>query len=368
MSKIVICTNFLFPSIGGAEVVVHNIASHLAKEHEVFVLTRRIPGRKHANSDKFKVVEYMPGDIQTFLGKIKSIEPNLIFIYSDVFDFFRPLLTKSNYPLVIALCGANWLYSNHTYTKILYRNINRVARFICHSKFDRDYKLCSAAGIKEKTSIIPNGVDTTEFDTNNLTREELALIYKLDPGKRWVLNVANFFPGKGQNHLIPIVQKLGKDFEYIQVYNDIPFAIGKQLEQKWMFDLRKAKVPAVCVKNAPREHVVGFFNRSNVLAFTSEKEVAPIVILEAMAAKLPWVAAEVGHVRGLKGGRFIPAIRNRQYHCLFDEGIYELFVQAILDAKNSWGDNGRKQIQDELTWEKVLPQYSSLFEEILCRS
>ena len=369
MNKIVLCTNHFSPSTGGAEVVVHKIATYLSADYEVVVLTRRLPGRDHKDFTDFTVVEYMPGDVNTFMQKMKSLAPQIVFIYSDVFDFTRQLITKNIFgKLVIALCGANWIHNNRNYAKLLYRHLGQIEQFICHSTYDRDYKFCN--GVKDifkKTLVIPNGVDIDEFDNNSLTREELSAQYDVDPAKRWVLNVSNFFPGKGQMHMLPIMKELGSEYKYIQVSCDTPFLVGQKLENAWKTSLRKEKIPVIFAKNIPRKNVVGFMKLSNVFSFTSEKEVAPLVILEAMAAKLPWVSADVGHVRGLRGGRPIQALKDRRYHSLFDDRVYKLFTQAIRDVTNSWGDNGYNQVRDELDWKKILPQYGSLFKK-LCQN
>ena len=367
--KIVICTNHYSPSIGGCEIVTEKIAEYLSADHDITVATRRMPGRNLSNF-KYKILEYAPGDPRSFVEKLKSIQPQVILVYSDVFDFFRSLITRPmTGKLVLALCGANWLHSNKTFVRIFYRNLPNIHSIICHSEYDRDYRLCTEPNFLSKTHIIPNGVDIEEFNTS-VSREELVDKYKVKKevlGRKWILNVSNFFPGKGQEHLVDVLGShfQNNEYHYFQVSSDIPFDIGKTLEIQWKQSLQTKKVSTTLLKNIPREDVIGFFNNSNVFAFTSEKEVAPIVILEAMAAKLPWVAADVGNIRGLAGGKFVPALKDRNYHSIFDDRVKNSFAGYI---KNVWqspaiGENGRIQIEKEMTWDIVLPKYKSIIEK-----
>jgi glycosyltransferase involved in cell wall biosynthesis len=221
--------------------------------------------------------------------------------------------------------------------------------------------------LKEKTIVIPNGVWTEEFDTNELTRHQLAPDIA---EKRWILNVSNFFPGKGQEHISKIVANLPdpEQIAYIQVSSDIDFAIGKQLEGQWRASSAKLKEKGITVKlmkNIEREEVIGFFKQSNVFAFTSEKEVAPLVLLESMAASLPWIASNIGNAEGLKGGVLIPCMKDSRYHSVFNRRTYLLFANGIRTLWNSpsVGEQGRQQIDQELHWDKILPQYKTLIEE-----
>lgn len=365
-----ICTNLFSPHVGGAEIVVQKIAEYFCNQYEVFVLTRRLPGRKR-DSFPFQVVEYNPSDVQGFMKKLQKLYPALVLIYSDVFDFFRYIITSSSiHKLIIAPCGANWIYNNRRMANLVFRHANHVSSVICHSKCERDYKFYNTGDFASKLHIIPNGVNLEDFDKVNTSREELSLKYNIKKDKiniPWVLNVSNFFPGKGQEHLINILSTFQEDYLYLQISNDITFPIGKELETKWSIQLSKKKVKAKSLKNISRNDVIAFFKNSNVFAFTSEKEVAPIVLLEAMTTRLPWVATNVGNAQELKGGKCIPALKNSKFYSLFDSRIMKLFSQAIHDVWNMpiIGEQGRKQIEEELTWNRIFPQYENVINQCL---
>lgn len=365
--KVIIAVNHFHPSIGGAELVTKAIADYISKYHEVSVFTRKLIGKTRNRRDfPYRICEYRTGDLVGFEKKICEIKPDIILIYSDVFDFFRTLAIKRQpYQIILALCGANWLYSHRNYINMLYRNIKNIKAVICHSTRERDYKLCSTEFIQDKTVIIPNGIWLDEFDKNTKTRHDLAPDIA---DKRWLVNVSNFFPGKGQEHLIDIFAQLPEmdQTAYIQISSDIDFNVGQMLEGRWKLVTRKLKNKGMKVKlmkNLPREDVIGFLKQSNVFTFSSEKEVAPLVLLESMAASLPWVATNVGNAEDLKGGSCIRAIKDSRYHSVFDKRVELQFREAVLKMWNApAGAEGRQQIESELTWDKILPQYLSLIE------
>ena len=367
--KIVLCVNHYAPLVGGAESVVKTIAEYLAPNHEVFVLTRRVRNRDFRNFKNYNVVEYLPGDHRLFWSKIQSISPDLVMVYSDVFDFFRHITTThSPFRLLISLCGANWIHKNRSFANLFTRNIRNVEKIICHSEHERDYRLCSTPRLLEKTAIIPNGVHIEDFEANNKTREDLSPDI-LD--KRWILNVANFFPGKGQMHVAKIISSLPdpENIAYIQISNDIDFAVGEKLENEWKKEvalkLKPLGITTKLLKNLPRENVVGYFKQSNVFVCGSEKEVAPLVLLECMASKLPWTAMNVGNAVELKGGRCVKTVKDRNFNCYFDDRAKKLLVNAVSDLLRNpnAGEEGYRQIQDQLRWDKILPLYSNLIEK-----
>lgn len=362
--KIGICVNHFHPSVGGAELVAKTIADYLSSEHKVFVFTRKLKEKRNPTNYPYPIYEHIPGDESGFDKRIKSLQLDLVLIYSDVFDFFRPLINQKNkFKLIVALCGANWTYQHRGFLTV-FRHAKNVDKFICHSKFERDYKLCQSENLIQKTVIIPNGVWTSEFDNNTLKRKDILpdLV-----NKKWILNVSNFFPGKGQEHLIDILSELSnpEQLVYIQVCNDIEFPIGHQLEQKWTLLSKHLKQKGMIVKllkNQPRDKVIGLFKQSNAFAFTSEKEVAPIVLLESMAASLPWISANIGNAEELAGGKCVSTVKNSQFHVIFGNRTKSIFAQELQSVMNSpsLGEEGRKLIDKQLTWDKILPMYQMI--------
>lgn len=354
-----------YPSIGGSEIVCKNIAEYLATNHDIFVLTSYHKSRSQLT---YPVISFRgPADYPSFVKHLNKIDPDVILIYSDVFYFFKQLITSdTKAKIILVLCGANWLYENQYFISSFKKNINKIHKIVCGSTTEREYKFCQNAGILDKVIMIPNGVNLGEFDHNNLSRKDLIPDCA---DKIWILNVSNFYPGKGQEHLIKILSLLEDKLSqlvYVQVASDIGFSIGQTLEESWqkkLIPLQKRGLTSKLFKNIHRSRIIGLFKNSNVFAFTSEKEVAPLVLLESMAAKLPWVATDVGNANELLGGKCIRAPKNSKNYSLFDDRVINLFAQYIQEyflVSNL--EAGRHQIEEKMTWDKILPQYASIIE------
>lgn len=361
--KILYCVNHFFPSIGGSQEVSRKVIDFLRVNHDVHVFTRKI---KNRDKSSYSFFEYSPGDSKAFDFALTKIKPDIVFVYSDVFDFFRNIVATKNrtYRLIVSLCGANWIYAHKNMANIFARNLGPLDKIIVHSKTDRDFKLCSSPELSKKLHIIPNGIDLAEFDSNHLSREDL---HSDICGKIWLLNISNFFPGKGQEHIIPILNAMPNKEKliYIQVCSDIEFPIGQQLENHWKkqcsTQLHK-DIQWKLIKNPTRQQVIAYLKNSNVFCFTSEKEVAPLVILESMAAQLPWVSTDVGNVKELSGGKCLSAVKDPKFHSYFDERIRRLYVEAIQNLIQApcIAEDGRRQIEETLNWDKILPHYGEI--------
>ena len=362
--RIALCVNAFSPSVGGCEVVVGKIAEYYAQDHEVCVFTRHLLKRKEKRIGSVEVVSYNPSNVSSFLLRIKKFNPDFTLVYSDVFDFLQPVVENlSN--VCVAFCGANRFY-NKPYTLNLFkRHLSSVSSFVCHTKSERDYRLAAQLGVLDKTHVIPLGVDLDEFD-NDLSREDLV------PGSMkddlWVLNVSNFFPGKGQLHLVDILHRTKtRPLTYVQICSSLDFALGKHLEQQWRAkanQLSSEGIRVILMKDKSREKVVAAFKNSNVFVFPSEKESGGIVLLESMAAGTPWVASNIGIAPDICGGYCLTAAKDGNYNAIFDERIKSLFANRIDDCFD-WEKSGQlieegSKDVEKYQWKSILPLYKRL--------
>jgi glycosyltransferase involved in cell wall biosynthesis len=109
--------------------------------------------------------------------------------------------------------------------------------------------------------------------------------------------------------------------------------------------------------SAPRA-VEGAIAAADLFLFTSHVECAPLVILEAMAAGVPWVSYDVGNVRELAGGIVATS---------FDE-LVAAAAQILDGARPDLGEEGREAWESDHRWETIVPRYESIFEGLLARA
>ena len=359
--KIVCCVNHSWPHVGGSEKVVQQIAESAANDfsHDVVVLSRSL--EKSLSHNNVQYIPCAPND-EAFLSQLQKLKPDHTHVYSDCFAHWGSLLhgcEKISGTKSIALVGMNHMRESERTMMVFLRKKDQF-KVITHSDIYLDYQKCHSKGVD--ISVIPNGVDLQEFDQNTLDFNT--------KGKKVVLCVSNFFPGKGQEHLVKALDLVSlnrNDFRAVFVYSSTNFMFGQILERQVKRLLDAAKFESDFIKNMPREKVVAAFKHASVFAFPSQKEVAPLVALESQAARTPWVALPVGNIRDLKGGIVIPhAGLDVRGYARYSNDVYHNMAMAIndlLDEKeyDNLVLNGRKQVEESYCWSQIGKLYNEVF-------
>lgn len=359
--RIVLCVNHSYPHTGGAEKVVKQISEAMSVEygHDVSVLSCSVTKNFSHNGVKYISCSR---DSNAYLSSLKKLNPDHTHVYSDCFFHWQTLIqnvdsiqgTKS-----IALVGMNAMRDNERILKS-FLPVKDKFFVITHSDNYIDAQKCRAKNISHR--VIPNGVELDEFDNTDLDIEERENI---------ILSVANFFPGKGQDHLAHIANLLiekRSDYKIVYVYSSVNFAFSNILERKTRQILSGYKGECEFVKDIDRDKVVKYFKKAKLFAFTSQKEVAPLVLLEAQAAKTPWLSLPVGNAQELEGGIVIPhAGLDSKGYCRLSADVYQEYVNNIsnlLDNKSLYkdlSDRGRKQIEEIYNWSNITQLYNEVF-------
>lgn len=362
--RLVICCNHSFPHIGGSEKVVQQIAESMAAapyNHEVIVLSRSLSSKIEHNKVLYKPCPQTP---ESFLSTVVNLKPDHLHTYSDCFRFWTTILHKGQSIACnksIALVGMNEMIKKNGDIEAL---IGQSGSIFCiaHSDNYQDYGICNANGIP--VTVIPNGVDLSEFDNND---KKFDFGY---PDKKVILCVSNYFPGKGQEHLIKVLDNLyqkRQDWQVVFMSTTVNFPFAEVLANYVQRELRKRPYLSKFLVDVPRSDTISAFKSADVFAFPSQKEVAPLVAIESQAAKLPWVALPVGNIPQLKGGIVaVPGCKNsmgyltysRESYADFAESINKLFDEGLA---NELSEKGRHQVESVYNWKVIAEQYNKVF-------
>jgi len=366
--KIAICVNHSYPHCGGSEKVVQQISESMVGwfGHSCTVVSKSLKEPLRHNG-----VNYVPcpGSTSGFLKTLSDISPDVVLVYSDCFVYWPDILEhceKIKATKFIVPVGMNQMLAHKQYLKKFIKNQEHF-HVITHSDNYADYQQCERLGIP--VTIIPNGVDLTEFDNS-----EFDFKSKYDIGdKKLVLCVSNFFPGKGQDHLVKVLQRLKNkrdDFVAVLVSTHVNFTYAQILSRRVKQLMKAGDIPHKFLENLPREEVVGAFVQADVFAFPSQKEVAPLVVLECMAARTPWVAMKVGNVPQLAGGIVVPGTgKDRHGYLNFGNVSYDQFsnnINEILDSAElgeKLKKEGRELAENIYNWDIIAEQYNSIFRQ-----
>lgn len=366
--KILHTVEFYAPNVGGAELVVKHISEGLVQRgHSVTVATSHLPDRhfKELNGvhiEQFKVTGRaamgIPGsDVARYIQFIKDFPCDVMLNYAAqqwATDLALPLYSQLNNRVkVLAPCGYSAMqgvgilrskeYHNY-FHYILPRALSFADAVIYHSALYQDYEFAKAVGLSNDV-IIPNAVDEAEFaiPPNVNFREKYRIREKFV-----LLCVGNFMEGKGQGKLIEIMRNLRMpDVALVLIGRD-----GGTLQRNQEL---AGNLPVYFLTDIPRADTVSAYFNADLFTFASNVEASPLVILEAKAARLPFLSTDVGNVRELAGGII----------CSLAE-MPECIIKLLNDPelRSTLGEEGWKEYLSKHTWTKVIDNYEDLYQRL----
>jgi glycosyltransferase involved in cell wall biosynthesis len=364
--KLGVFNNFRLTHCGGSETVLHNVVTELLFEYgyEFNIYTYN----ENVNIMTELLARWKCKKGNELIAQINQNDH--IWVYSDSFwgwDTIVKNIEKIDCGVSVCLVGA---YNMRSHPSLAQQFIKHKDRYniITHSKGE-DHKWASENGLD--VTVIPNGVMLGEFEPDCYEyRQNFRKKYNIKE-KYVILNVSNFFYGKGHLYLADICEKIAgelDDFILVQVSSTIDYPYGERFRDRCIKECKKRKFKSLFLKDISREDVIGAFLESDVFLFPSQKEVAPLVILESRVAKLPWVAMEVGNMREQSGGVALPITEfDKKGYAIIKKRDINHFSFAvrnlITNFRNLRGrviEDGQKDI-DKLDWKNIVPLYDKVF-------
>jgi len=368
--KIFILVNHSWPHCGGCEKVVQQIAESL---YQQFNCDCSIISKSHVgpairyNNVLYKNLSPSP---QKFLKELIQEKPDHVLIYSDMFfhwSYFLNNIKNIKCGKTIALVGMNAMRQDGRLLQKLIQNKNDI-NVVVHSQKYIDYLMCKH--YKIPVSVIPNGVDFSEFRN---CKVDFRSKYNVDKNAKIILCVSNFFPGKGQEFLPQIIKRVQNKVKnsiaiFISAKTDVPFS--KILKDRFINIAKNENIDFKLLTDIDREDVVSAFLAADVFAFPSQKEVAPLVLIESMASQTPWVSLPVGNSSELSGGIII-ANKNLDIdnNFTYDKEIFNTFSEALIkilensEYRNKLILEGQKQAQSDFCFDNIVSRYYDLIKK-----
>jgi glycosyltransferase involved in cell wall biosynthesis len=328
MIKVGVITSVFFPTVGGAEIVIHNLMKQYTKEN--IDATLYIPQRYYNSL----TVEDLPYKIKPFfipkgIGRLLNFKL-LIILYSkllfkylerggkcDVWhahdaSFAGYILAMSGLKnTVLTFHGSDiQIYKeggyghrlNHKYEKRLKKdilpNINictAISRSIRKEIIELKFN-------KNKIEMIPNGINLDIFSNINKLKNELREEYGFKKDEFIILTSGRNHPKKGYKY-IPLIAKFLEE-------SDVAFkwiVVGRKTEEIYE-QLVKLKVKSVILRDQigikkenpnyifPDKNLRKIYKMVDCYTFPTLLEGLPLVILEAFASKLPVITTNASGV------------------------------------------------------------------------
>lgn len=364
--KILFCVEFYFPSVGGAQEVVRQIAERFhSYGHSVSVATTRIPTRTSAEHNGVDLVEFevfgnlvygLHGETDRYQHFLVSTDFDVVIFYAAqqwTFDAAWSVMDKITAKKIFVPCGYSNLFdaAYRPYFNALPTMLNRMSGIIYHAENYRDVDFGTNNGFGKGT-FIPNGADIAEFSVprDSMFRQSLSVgpdefmlltvgtmtglkghlelvqsFALADFGERratLILNgnvpVSGNQPGGRTRHLLTVFRRAGaadsirRGLNFVRSWLSRRSSVSKTVHV-WADTIHReqGEKKRVIVTDFPRERLIQAYLNSDLFVFASNIEYSPLVLYEACAAGLPFLTVPVGNaaeiVTWTQGGLLCPA-------------------------------------------------------------
>jgi glycosyltransferase involved in cell wall biosynthesis len=424
--RILFCCEYYYPSIGGVQVVIQQIAEHFAAMgHDVTVATRRLLSRKGSELNGVHIKEFsvvgnwvggMKGEIGRYQEFVRNGKFDVVMIKAAqqwTFDALWPVLEQVSSVKVFIPCGFSGLYvpAYAGYFQQLPDILRKFDHLIFYASDYRDINFVKEHGIRTY-SIVPNGASEFEFGV----QRDLDFRHSLGIGdKDFVLLTVGSFTGlKGHLEVTKafdladfngrpatlilngnkpvhydenIILKLSRVFGIVRQYGlkitakhvlktslrSIGVRVGKDDElQTIMNDIGKKPNKKVLVTDLPRPALVQAFMAADLFIFASSVEYSPLVLYESAGAGTPFLTVPVGNAEEIaqwtEAGVICPARQDAKGYTRVDPSELAQFMSRLSRdeaLRKKLGAAGKRNWQEKFTWEKISQEYEAIFLRLL---
>lgn len=365
--RLLLTSHRFWPHVGGTETAVEQLATQFAKRgHDVTVATSEEPGAPMRETRNGFAVRRFP--LQKRAGfRVPPAEYRRFVLYDawDVVqlhgqriwstDFLYPYLRRRRSPLVFTAYGfAQWhrpdrkpVIDHAYYHVVLPRALKHVARITASTRAERE-DLIGFGVPAEKIALASVGYDPADFTA---LPEGFRARHGIARGERMLLYAGGFYANKRVDRLVEAAA--GLDATLIVLGAD---ADGSQADIEALAKQRGTRLRAL--GRVPREDLLSAYREADLFVMASDFEGFGIVLLEALAAGLPFVSTPAGAAPDLAatgGGALVTdadAMREAIRSLLADDGRRRQMSAAGLAGAPRW------------TWESVAKDYLAIFEEV----
>lgn len=329
-----------YPVSGGVQMVTQYMAEGLVKQgHEITVITSNQDCDRIINehngvrllyTDVYKWHDVIRGNkqlyINTVLKEVESIDVMInVSLQTPTTDLLLPYLNKIRCKKVLYLHDMydfKWsimdkasltrilskLYYNFTrkiYYSRLYKKLYAYDLITHLTQFDNSYKYMLRHGIK-----------------NNIVLGNAALDSMFEPCQKkidraYFLSVANYAEHKNQKFILSAFYRSGCNCEMVFIGRERNKYFDELLELKKKLDKKYGKRQVSFYVGISREETETFLKNAKAFILGSRVEKFPVVIVEAMASKIPFISTNVGCVKYLPGGFVVNSENEMAYWMSF---------------------------------------------------
>lgn len=367
--KILHTQHLYAPQVGGSEEVIKQLSERLARRgHNVTVATASHPDRttRQINGvavESFAISGTSATRVRGAATEIKRYQDFLRQSGADVTvnscaqswstDLTFPILAQIPSAKVLIPSGYSGLHQllYLPYYYRLPRYLRQYDQLIYFSENYQDKQFGDRHGIKNYT-VIPNAAAEEEFSVVPLGFRQK---YKITT-RYMAVTIGNHYQGKGHQRVIDAFRALNRDdVSLIIIGKPVEAAHDSCYDQCQKAAATDSRIHTLVLD---RPWLISALQEADLFLFGSLVEASPLVIVEAMASKTPFVSTNCGCVSDYADyGRVVDdvaAMAQATQQLLEDQKERERLAAA-----------GYQQWQQHQTWEKVVDQYESVYQSLV---
>lgn len=389
--RILHCVEQYTPEQGGMQEVVRQLSENLVKRgHTVHVACRKSTSRDFKERNGVHVNEFditgnwaggMHGETDRYIKFLLEGNFDVItFFAAQQFatDLALDILPKIKAKKVFVPTGFSGLGNSH-YQEYFNRMKNWMKHFDMNVFLSDDYRDVNFArdnGIIKRI-LIPNGAAREEFEI--CPDVNIREVFAIPANHKILFHLGSYTGWKGHKQAMELFLNSKLDHATLLMIGNHTAWFRKRsifkyplLLLKWMLAPLMSK--RIILTEADRKTTVAAYFQSDLFLFPSMIECSPIVLFEASAAGLPWLATDVGNTKEISkwtgAGWIMPTIKNAQGFSLPDLRPATNMLKEIMEQENErrlHGEAGRQNWKAKFTWEKIAEDYEKLYLD-LCNS
>jgi glycosyltransferase involved in cell wall biosynthesis len=365
------------PDVSGIAGVVGQLSVKLARlGHEVHVATMRVNGalakevvngvHVHRFEVKGNKVTGIRGAVTDYLKFVHSVHWDVIGMHCTQIWTTDLLLERLEELPGVKVCVTHGLSAWHDNTFRSYYSDFALS----YAKLDAAIALsplCEETAFVRHFNLqepiyIPNGVDEEEVRAADIDMRS-----KLGIGSDPILVcMSNHAPLKGHSRFVRVLARVRKHIPHVR-----GFIIGKPYgAAKWglgrcgikggcWYKCRVSALGAMVelLPTLTRTQVLSLLKQADVFLLPSTWEAYPLVLLEARAVGVPWVAFNVGCIRENPGGFVVDT----------ENAMAARTVELVLnpDLRRELANEGRATLFPDKSWDAIAKKYEALYEGLV---
>jgi glycosyltransferase involved in cell wall biosynthesis len=386
--RIAHCVESYAPALGGMPEVVKQLSERMAAMgHQVTVFTSVHPARATDVLNRVQIrafaitgnaVDGMHGDTAAYVQALRSGQFDVISFFAAqqwATDAVMRHVEEIQAKKVFVPTGFSALHDPRwaSYFKEMPGFMKQMDLNVVLSSDQRDVRFAKAHGVT-KLQLIPNGASAEEF--SGPVGRSFRDAHGMAADVPLVLHIGSYTGIKGHREAIEMFLKADTGRAVLALVGNGNAKLKRHFDHHWRYVLlrwqARWKRKRILFLELGRAQTVEALKEADLFLFPSNVECSPIVLFEAMAAGVPFLAGTAGNAAEIaewsNGGWIIPGTRDalQREHPDMATGA-RMLGQLLSDAgkRKRAGEMGHRAWRERFTWQQIAEQYVHAYHRLV---